>query len=208
MAGFDELMEQAFPWRTRGRFTKHEARSVATRWEGVGAARLAAGLRLVPRLAEERLLAPLLHEPELLNGCEELVADLTLADADLARLRDEILLWFGDGGTLDATALAQHLQQHGLASVRERVLATVEGPEHLRGDTTVWPSASEWQAMLVGWRPLSSRRRHKTSFAESLLAGEAGEVTVSRSSLDRLLNRVADGTAVEKADSNEPDGEV
>jgi DNA primase len=208
VAGFDELMEQAFPRRARSRFAPRDGRPLPARWEGVGAARLAAGLRVVPSFAEERLLAPLLHDPELLNGCEELVAELALADGDLARLRDEILLWFGDGGTLDANALAQHLQQHGLASVRERALAAVEGPEHLRGDTTAWPSASEWQAMLIGWQPLSAMRRHKTSFAESLLAGEAGEVAVSRSSLDRLLNRAAQGAVVEKAGPNDPDGEA
>ena len=191
-ASFHELIEAAFPrrarWRRGGPPAGPRARGPAQGWEGVGASRLAAGLQRLPALDEGKVLAPALLNPELLDGNEELLAAVELTDPELARLRDEILLWLGDGPTLDAGSLEQHLLPHGLASVRERVLASVAGSGPLRGETTTWPSAAEWGAMLARWQPLSAQERQKVSFAESVLSGGAAEVAANRTSLDRLLN--------------------
>jgi DNA primase len=204
-ANFHELLEAAFPRRARWRRgappAGPRARGHAQAWEGVGPSRLAAGLQRLPALDEGKLLAPALLNPELLDGNEELLAAIELKDPDLARLRDEILLWLGDGPTLDAGTLAQHLLRHGLASVRERVLASVAGSGQLRGETTAWPSAGEWGAMLARWQPLSAQERQKVSFAESVLSGGAAEVAANRTSLDRLLNSDINGeTAVPEGD--------
>lgn len=162
----------------------------------VGSSRLAAGLEGVRSLGGEDLVGPVLINPGLLNGREEDFAALDLPDRDLDRLRQEILLWCCDHPALDAEALGQHLHRHGLASVRERVLASVAKVAKLRGETAAWPDAAEWEAALARWRRSSARRDQKVSFAESVLQGGAADVAASRSSLDRLLNqRVEDGVA-------------
>jgi hypothetical protein len=123
-------------------------------------------------------------------------------------MRQEILLWFCDHPALDADALAQHLHRHGLASVRERILASVARAAKLRGETAVWSDAAEWEAALSRWRRSSARRDQKVSFAESVLQGEAADVAASRSSLDRLLNqRPEDGAVAGDAGSDPPQRE-
>jgi DNA primase len=210
-SGFQELVDAAFPRRPRWRGGQDRQRPWAggqagpggqgaasdggrfgrTRggWEGEGPSRLAAGLGDPAWSSEARLLAPAILNPQLLEGHEEAFAALELASGDLESLRQEILLWFGDGPALDATALAQHLHRHGLAGVRERVLATVARALKRRGETTAWLEPGEWEAMLARWRQSSALRHQQASFSESVIGGEASEVAVNRTGLDRLLNR-------------------
>jgi DNA primase len=218
-SAFHELIDEAFPrrsrWRGRGDRQRggHQGAapgqpaSRARAWEGEGPSRLAAGLGDPVWSSEARLLAPVILNPQLLESHEEAFAALELASRDLDSLRQEILLWFGDGPALDATALAQHLHRHGLASVRERVLATVGRALALRGETTAWLEPGEWEAMLDRWRQSSARRHQKASLSESVVSGEAGEVAVNRTSLDRLLNRRPedDGEAAGGAAASGPD---
>jgi DNA primase len=221
-SAFHELIDAAFPRRPRWRGREQRGQQPrqgqapgtlarARAWEGEGPSRLAAGLGDPVWSSEARLLAPVVLNPQLLERHEEAFAALELASRDLDSLRQEILLWFGDGPALDAAALAQHLHRHGLASVRERVLATVARALALRGETTAWLEPGEWEAMLDRWRQSSARRHQKASLSESVVSGEAGEVAVNRTSLDRLLNRrpdegggPADGAAPPGRDRREP----
>jgi hypothetical protein len=104
-------------------------------------------------------------------------------------------LWLSDNSALDASELAQHLNRHGLASERDRVLASVAKVRQKRGETTAWPSAEEWKATLVRGRLMSARHRQRASFVESVLSGEPAGLTVNRTSLDQLLNREAESEA-------------
>lgn len=177
---FNQLLDQLFPRRRPGR-DRGRAAGPPAPVERVGASRLTAGLVALRSLGAEDLLGPVLVEPGLLDGHEEDFAAVELADAGLNRLRDEILLWSSDSPTLDASELAQHLIRHGLASERERVLASVARVRRLRGETTAWPSAEEWQATLAR---LSARYRRRVAFAEEVASGR----TVHRIGVDRLLN--------------------
>ncbi len=189
---FNQLLDGLFPrWRPgwKGKGRSPDQRNLPER---VGASRLAAGLLAVRGLGAEDLLGPVLVDPSLLDGHEEDFAALELSDHGLARLRDEILLWSSDSSALDASDLAQHLNRHGLASERERVLASVARVRQKRGETTAWPSAEEWKATLVRGRLMSARHRQRASFVESVLSGEPAGFAVNRTSLDQLLNRDAE----------------
>lgn len=153
----------------------------------VGASELAAGLRAFDGMMGEYLLGPVLRDPGLLDGREEAFAAAPMPPGEFDRLRQEIILWFCDHPALDGTALAQHLHGRGLASARERVLATVARVARLRGETA-WPSAEEWDATLAQQRQASARRDQRASFVESVLGGKASDVAVNRTSFDRLLN--------------------
>ncbi len=191
---FNQLLDGLFPRRRPG-WGKGKVPDQRNQPSLIGASRLTAGLLGVSSLGGEDLLGPVLVEPGLLDGYEEDFAALELSDPGLSRLRDEILLWSSDNSALDASELAQHLNRHGLASERDRVLASVAKVRQKRGETTAWPSAEEWKATLVRGRLMSARHRQRASFVESVLSGEPAGLTVNRTSLDQLLNREAESEA-------------
>ncbi|MEK0085273.1 DNA primase [Benzoatithermus flavus] len=171
-------------------------------WEGVGAARLAAGISRQETSREARLILPLLRHPEWLVGCEEELAEIHLEDPRLEKLRQEIVLWFADAPNLDADTLQRHLLQYGFGPILDQFAADLTQPSPPATETDEATRRRSWRDMLAAIRHKAALRRERAT--EDDLRLEDGE-RLNRwfYRLDRLLNRYGADDA--ESDDGSPD---
>ncbi len=150
--------------------------------------RLEEEMRGFERELQIRLLLPVLETPSLLVEQEEAFAAIELSDPDCERLRQEILCWYADAGSLDAIDLRNHLSRHGFDGLIEEMVAGDPRPE-------IAASADEdlladWRAVLARLVRLAAQRREARMIDETLRSREGARTTARLAGLDRLLNPV------------------
>ena len=199
---FRVLQDEQAPRPRRGRRDRR-GRAKRSTWDGVGPSRLAAGeSRGARKIGEAGILLPLLLHPEWLEGHEEELAQLHFRDADLERLRQEIVAWFSEAASLDADALARHLQRYGFG----RILDQFAG--HLTQQlATPYPADSlerqHWCEMLAAMRHRAALEQERST-VDGVPSGDAGQLNRWFYRLDRLLNRDGTGDAEEDEGSGSP----
>src|SRR4051794_2119049 len=102
-------LQEEFVAPRMGRRRAEGRRSSA--WEGVGAARLEAGLADPQLLAEMRLVVPVVRRPSMLVGLEELFDQVSFDSPLVERLRNEILFWYSSDSLADRGELKDYLRQ-------------------------------------------------------------------------------------------------
>ena len=173
-------------------------------WDSVGPSRLAAGISRREKDREAAVLLPLLRWPEWLEGHEEELAQLQFRDRDLERLRQEIVAWFSESASLDADALARHLQQYGF----ERLLDQFAG--HLTQQLATPYSADaqarqQWCEMLAAMRHRAALEQERST-VDGVPPGDVGHLNRWFYRLDRLLNRDGAGDTDEDEGSGKLPG--
>jgi DNA primase len=159
---------------------------------GAGAGALAAAIRRRERAVELVLLEPFLVRPDLLVGAEEELALVELRDAELDRLRQELLAWYATRSDLDAAGLRRHLHAAGLSELLEACWP--DGPQdRAYGDDVGSASLLErWRHALSVARRRSERIVEADELESCLRDGAADRAAARLRSLDGLLNAVAD----------------
>jgi DNA primase len=104
---FRALQEQFSPLRYRRHGSK-QARPSA--WQGVGPARLRAGIGDPQLLAEIRLVIPVIYRPSILISLEEEFDKLDLSSPAVDMLRQEILYWYNSNDLEDRRGLMEYLR--------------------------------------------------------------------------------------------------
>ena len=160
-----------------------------SRWEGVGSSRLAAGISRREQEREAAVLLPLLRQPALLEGHEEMLAQLQFRDPTLERLRQELLAWASQADSLDADMLARHLHRYGF----EHVLDQLGGDLAPRGaEQPVGPGGPRGH-----WHETLAALHRQALLDQERSAGEGSQWDGGNDlnrwfcRLDRLLNRDA-----------------
>jgi DNA primase len=169
-------------------------------WEGVGPARLAAGISRQETSREARLILPLLRHPEWVVGCEEDLAEIHLEDPRLERLRQEVVLWVADTPNLDAATLQRHLLQYGFGPILDQFAADLTQPSPPATEADEPTRRQSWRDMLAAIRHKAALHRERAT-EDDLRLGDGEQINRWFYRLDRLLNRY--GT-----DDVEPDGGV
>ena len=169
---------------------------------GAGAGALAAAIRRRERAVELVLLEPFLVRPDLLVGAEEELALVDLRDAELDRLRQELLAWYAARADLDAAGLRRHLHAAGLSELLEACWP--DGPhDRAYGDDVGSASLLErWRHALAVARRRSERIVEADELEACLRDGAVDRAAARLRSLDGLLNAVADeidGNAADEA---------
>jgi DNA primase len=194
---FRALLDELAPRYQRGQKpVPGKARTGA--WEGVGAARLAAGISRQGISREARLILPLLRHPEWLVGCEEELAEVHLDDPRLEELRQEVVLWFADAPNLDAATLQRHLLQYGFGPLLDQFAADLTQPSPPATEADESSHRQSWRDMLAAIRHKAALHRERTT-EDELQLGDEERLNRWFYRLDRLLNRYG-------ADDAEPDG--
>ena len=126
----------------------------------------------------------------------------SFAIGDLGRLRQEIVAWFSEAASLDADALARHLQRYGFG----RILDQFAG--HLTQQlATPYPADSlerqHWCEMLAAMRHRAALEQERST-VDGVPSGDAGQLNRWFYRLDRLLNRDGTGDAEEDEGSGSP----
>ena len=196
---FRVLQDEQAPRPRRGR---RDTPGKASTWDGVGPSRLAAGISRREKDREAGILLPLLLHPQWLEGHEEELAQLHFRDVDLERLRQEIVAWFSEAASLDADALARHLQRYGFG----RILDQFAG--HLTQQlATPYPVDSlerqHWCEMLAAMRHRAALEQERST-VDGVPSGDAGQLNRWFYRLDRLLNCDGTGDAEEDEGSGSP----
>jgi DNA primase len=191
----DEKAPRSMRWQKGG------ARKAST-WDGVGPSRLAAGITRREKDREAGILLPLLRWPEWLEGHEEELAQLHFQDVDLERLRQEIVAWFSETASLDADALARHLQQYGLGRILDQFAGhlTQQLATPYSADA---PDRQRWCEMLAAMRHRAALEQERST-VDGVPSGDAGHLNRWFYRLDRLLNRDGGGEAEEDEGSGNP----
>lgn len=166
-------------------------------WDGVGPARLAAGISRQEISREARLLQPLLRHPEWLQGHEEDFGQLQLTDPRLDLLRQEIVAWFVEAGNLDAEALQRHLLRYGFGPLLDQFAADLTPPTAPAHETDDAAHRQGWRDMLAATRHRAALHRERPT-EDELRLGDGAEINRRFNTLDRLLNR--DGADDAEAD--------
>ncbi len=151
-------------------------------------------------IATERariLTAILLRHPELLHDVEHAYAGLEL-DQPLARLRDSINDWAAHAEVLDSTALMDHLNEFGLHSEIQRVLAGTPVPLPACASSAAMPAEAE-----EGWWHIFGFLNVERLREEVNLAREDAARGLTEETERRL---VALMSALNKVRTGEPDG--
>ena len=152
------------------------------------AGRLADGLRHERRRREAALLAPVLDDPELLIEIEEEVAALDLVDAELARMRDCITVWYADQQHLEATALRDHLCGMGLSGLVEELSDSRDVPAAGQRPSDRPARVEAWRLGVARFRRFAERRALGEAVADAILGGGADEQRARLLALRRLLD--------------------
>ena len=182
---FRALLDQLAPRPARG---QKRQLAKASAWEGVGAARLAAGISRQETSREARLLLPVLRNPEWLVGCEEDLAEIHFTDPRWERLRQEVVVWFADAPSLDAAELQRHLLRYGFGSLLDQFAADLTQPSP-PADAEDDPDRRQgWRDMLAAIRHRAALRQERPT-EEELRLGDEGQINRWFYRLDRLLNR-------------------
>jgi DNA primase len=105
---FRSLQERFVP--PRHRRTRREGPS-SSAWEGVGPARLEAGLADPQLLAELRVVVPVVHVPAMLVELEDEFDRIQLSSPLAERLRNEILFWYNSESLADRGQLRSYLER-------------------------------------------------------------------------------------------------
>lgn len=192
------LFREAFwqQWRRRigrresGNRAKSPSYIAPTADRGVGGAKLGKRLAQPRSLGERELLGPIIAHPELLATIEEELGDLSFQDPALESLRQEIISWYSENGSLDRSELNNHLCQNGFAALVEQLL--VSGP------SSAWYRAADdagnevldaWRLRVAQYRRLEQARVSRNALAEAHLSGaRQDEVRVQGLAIDRLFN--------------------
>lgn len=180
---FKALLDEQSPRPARGPKLNSPR---ASAWEGVGAARLAAGVSRQETSREARLLAPVLQDPTWLAGCEDDLAEINFTDPRLEQLRQEIVAWFAEATNLDAAALQRHLLRYGFGPLLDQFAAdlTQQSPPAAGADETALRQS--WRDMLAALRHRAALGRERPTEADLRLAD--GDINRWFYRLDRLLN--------------------
>lgn len=181
----DELRPRGFPPRGRPAAGRKRAGGA---WEGVGAARLAAGISRQEQQREARLLAPLLTHPEWLVGCEDALAEINFEDPQLDRLRQEILAWFAGAPDLDATTLQRHLLSYGFGPLLDQCAADLTQPNAPVTSHDDGMDPDSWRDKLAAIRHRAALRRERVS-EEDVHHDDVAHINRWFYRLDHLLNR-------------------
>lgn len=142
------------------------------------------------------ILAPVLRDPLLLGGHEDLFAGYPLATAEGDALRTEILVWMAQASDLDASDLLNHLTTYGFGDLVDQVLQAapfVNGEQERRLNAG---AAQRWRGHLLAYRAASAR----TDARQGASTGDA----VAFGVLDRSLNDSRNGDG--EHDSGSEDG--
>jgi DNA primase len=102
-------LQEEFMAPRMGRRRAEGRRSSA--WEGVGAARLEAGLADPQLLAEVRLVVPVVQRPSMLVGLEETFDQVNFDSPLVEKLRNEILFWYTSDSLADRGELKDYLRR-------------------------------------------------------------------------------------------------
>jgi DNA primase len=192
---FRALLDELAPRRPSPRRDGKPAKGRgASAWEGVGAARLAAGITRQEASQEARLLAPVLHDPAWLVGCEDDLAEIQFSDARIDGLRQEIVAWFAESPNLDAATLQRHLLRYGYGPVLDQFAADLTQPRPPAPDPDEPARRQGWRDMLVAIRHRAALRRERPT-EDDLRLEDEGEINRWFYRLDRLLNRSDTGDA-------------
>ena len=201
-AQFKALIDQHVPRKSwSGKRAVSNPRT-ASAWDGVGASRLAAGISRREQHREANLLLPLLRHPEWLEGHEEELALLQFHDPEMDALRQRIVEWFSETASLDADALARHLQQHGLGRILDQFAGhlTQQLATPYSADA---PDRQRWCEMLAAMRHRAALEQERST-VDGVPSGDAGHLNRWFYRLDRLLNRDGGGEAEEDEGSGNP----
>ena len=88
---------------------KRPAGQNSSAWEGVGPARLEAGLADPQLLVELRMVVPVVHVPAMLVDLEDEFDRIQLSSPLVERLRNEILFWYNSDSLTDRGELRSYL---------------------------------------------------------------------------------------------------
>jgi DNA primase len=171
-------------------------------WEGVGAARLAAGISQQETRREARLLAPLLRHPEWLVGCEEEFAEIQFRDARLERLRQEIVALLADTANLDAATLQRHLLCYGFGPLLDQFAADLTQSSAPATELDDVAHRDSWRSMLAAIRHRAALHRERPT-EDELRLGDERQINRWFHSLDHLLNRYGADDAESSDDSTD-----
>ena len=80
-------------------------------WDGVGPARLEAGLADPQLLAEVRLVIPVIRQPHMLVGLEDAFDQINFRSATVERIKNEILFWYGSDHLTNRSELKDYLRR-------------------------------------------------------------------------------------------------
>lgn len=184
---FRALMEDLAPRPTR-RAARGPAPRAAAGWEGVGAARLAAGISRQETDREARLLLPVLREPAWLVGCEEDLGEIHFKDPRLEQLRQEVVAWFAEAPNLDAATLERHLLRYGYGPLLDQFAADLTQPRPPVPDPDEQARRQSWRDMLAATRHRAALYQERPT-EDDLRRGDGDQVNRWFYRLDRLLNR-------------------
>ncbi len=174
----------------------------ASGWDGVGPSRLQAAISRREKDSEAALLLPLLRSPEWLEGHDEELSGLQFRDGNLERLRQEIVAWFSEAASLDADALARHLQRYGLGRVLDQFADHLT--QQLNAPSHAGPQdRQQWCEMLAAMRHRSALEQERST-VDGAPPGDAGHLNRWFCRLDRLLNREGAGDAQDDEGSGDP----
>lgn len=182
---FRERLQALWPARpARGRLPRGQAAG-PERGRGWTSEPASLALRATdPAIAQQRrLLEQVLRDPGLLVEAEEDLAAIELPDRRLDQLRVEMLTWYAQGGSLDATALRNHLSRYDFAELVEQLLADRPFVVAALAEPLDAEARRHWRASLLAFRGGGARRA---------LAGDRPTEGEDHRSwlegLDRLLN--------------------
>ena len=156
---FRALQEEFVAPRLRRR-TAERQRSSA--WEGVGPARLEAGLADPQLLAEMRLVVPVIRRPSMLVGLEDALDQVNFNSTVVERIKNEILFWYNSDSLSARGELKDYLRRF------PELLRIVDLIE--QDDIGSELAQSEYEKMLHAYI-----RKGHISFERDLLSAKAAE---------------------------------
>jgi DNA primase len=148
-------------------------------------------------MAEEALILAALTHPFLLETFAETFATLPIIEANLDKLRRELLLTASSGQTLDSQGLRDHLRLRGVADICERLerRPMLKTMAMTRRDTAQHEVLREFNHVLARHRKLTELEAEHAQAAEALKR-EATEENVARlRAIDQELRSITGAEA-------------
>ena len=131
---------------------------------------------------EKLIILTLVHHPEILIRHEEVLAELIFSVPGLYAVRDALLDLVATGDHLETEAVLTHLQQKGVMTAVNRLLAETK---NLKSDWFAWPEAALSDA-LTGFEHVMARFQH---FTAAQVAYEQAEAELSADMTEENMAR-------------------
>ncbi len=148
-------------------------------------------------LAEEALIFAVLTHPFLLDSCSEALANLTISEPKLDKLRRELLHAASLDQSLDSHGLRDHLKQRGLGDVCERLerRPMLKSMAVTRADTPHAVVLREFHHVLSRYRKLTELESEHSLAAEAFKRESTEENFARLRAIDTELRSVTGAEA-------------